>query len=256
MSHAKLSRRSLVTSAAALPALALPAAAVTRTGSKPAEPTAIEKLWVQAKADRREFYIQDRLCDRLEKILEQRMPEPHPSIVWGGPNEPDGLAYWVEGREPPYFKKYIFSGWLKDKVQSASEPKFNKVTKSKNGRETIHTIVGRSRDDEPFPFTEEQLARRDRLAARLELSRRYERKLKRMKRQIGLAAAEKKRDAMCARQVDLYNEILDMPATTRRDLAIKLAIYKDYQEDIGAEDILRDVERWVRQPEFLSHLAA
>lgn len=252
-----LNRRTLVASAAVLPALALPTAAVPLTGAAPStEPTAIEKLWVQAKACRREYHIQDRLCDRLEKILEQRMPEPHPSIVWGGPNEADGLAYWVDDREPPYFKKYIFSGWLKDKVQSASEPKFDKVTKSKNGRETIHTIIGRSRDDEPFPFSEEQLALRDRLAARLELSRRYERKLKRMKRQIGLAAAEKKRDAMCARQVELYNEILDMPVTTRRDLAIKFAIYKDYREDIGAEEILRDVERLVRQPESFSHLAA
>ncbi|MGB9390590.1 MAG: hypothetical protein WCB70_11490 [Xanthobacteraceae bacterium] len=235
----------------------MPVAAVAQTGpSVSAEPTVIEKLWVQAKAYRREYHIQNRLCDRLEKIVEQRMPEPHPSIIWGGPNEADGLVYWVKDREPPYFKRYIFSGWLKGKLEAASEPKFTKITGSKNGREEICTIIERSKEDGPFPFTEEQLALRDRLAARLELSRRYERKLKRMKRQIGLAAAERNRDNACDRQVKLNNKILDVPTMSRRDLAIKLAIYKDYQEDIGAEEILRDVERLVREPEFLSNLAA
>jgi hypothetical protein len=253
----KLSRRTLVTSAAALPALALPAAAVVRTGpSVSAGPTAIEGLWVQAKAHRREFHIQNRLCERLMKVLEQRMPEPHPSIVWGGPNEADGLAYWVEDREPPYFKHYIFSGWLEGKLEAANEPKFDKVIKSENGREVIRTLIERRRDDEPFPFTEEQLALRDRLATRLDLSRRYERKLKRMKQQIGLAAAERKRDSACDHQARLYNKILEMPVVSRRDLAIKLAISKDYGDDVGAEEIVRDVERLVRQPEFLSHLAA
>ena len=59
------------------------------------------------------------------------------------------------------------------------------------------------------------------------LSHRYERKIKCPKREFGLAAAEKRRDAVCEEQVRLDNEIIDMPATARRDIAIKLAIYRE-----------------------------
>lgn len=248
-----LSRRSLVTSVAALPALAVPVVALP---APKAEPTAIEKLWAEAKALRREFAVQDRLCDRLKEVLERRMPDPHPSIVWGGKNEADGLAYWVKDREPPYFKKYIFSGWIESKIEEASEPKFEKIVEYHNGREQVLTIISRSRGDAPFPFTDEQLALRDRLAARLELSRRYERKLKRVKKEIGLAAAEKKRDATCARQVDLDNKIVRMPATARRDLGIKLTIYKEYCTDMGEQEIMRDLERLTKHPNGLGMLAA
>ena len=73
----------------------------------PAEPTVIEKLWIEGQAAKREYEVNARLCKRLEKVLERRMPDPHPSIVWGNPeNDADGLKYWVPDCDPPHFKKY------------------------------------------------------------------------------------------------------------------------------------------------------
>jgi hypothetical protein len=63
----------------------------------------------RARGALREYRAARRLCDRLDKVLVQRMPDPHPSIVWRNPaNDADGLK-WVADHESPYFKNYIFS---------------------------------------------------------------------------------------------------------------------------------------------------
>lgn len=90
-----MSRRSIMTAiatvgaAAAVPALAGPAvgAIMPETSSQPTE---IEKVWVRAPALHRECEKHSRLCDKLEKVLVERMPDPHPSIVWGNPPRAGG----------------------------------------------------------------------------------------------------------------------------------------------------------------------
>jgi hypothetical protein len=91
-----------------------------------------------------------------------------------------------------------------------------------------------------------RLALQERLRARLQLSRHYERKMKRVKRDIGLAAAERTRDRVCSRQVNIENRILGMPAMTPRDFAIKIKIYEHHDRYIGADEIVRDVQRLVK----------
>jgi hypothetical protein len=40
-----------------------------------------------------------------------------------------------------------------------------------------------------------------------------------------------------------------MPATSRRDLAIKVKIYEDYGDGAGADEIVRDVQRLIVMPD-------
>jgi hypothetical protein len=67
-------------------------------------------------------------------------------------------------------------------------------------------------------------ARRDRLAARLEWSMKYERKIKRVEaREIGLSALERHSNKLGDRSYDLDGHILNTPATSR-PFAAKLSI--------------------------------
>jgi hypothetical protein len=57
-------------------------------------------------------------------------------------------------------------------------------------------------------------ARRDRLAARLEWSKKYERKIKHVRREIGLSALERHSNKLGDRSYDLDGHILNTPATS------------------------------------------
>jgi hypothetical protein len=257
-----LSRHSIMTAVASLgAAAAVPAFAATAVEAAPAlaqqpitpaELTPIGNMWIEAVNVDNEYKAHRRLCERLENVLEERMPEPHPSIVWGTPeNDADGLAYFGRG-EPPYFKRYIFSGWIEGKLEASGNPRLTKTSFSKDLREQIVTVISRNEDD-PFPFTEEDLALRDRLAARLDLSRRYEREMKQMKRKIGLAQAERKRDRACGRWCKITAEIFRTPAANSGDLAIKIAIYESFDRDAGGDEIVSDVQRLLKaSPTFLA----
>jgi hypothetical protein len=178
------------------------------------------------------------------------MPDPHPSIVWGTPeNDADGLKYWVEDHEPSYFKRYIFSGWIEGKLEAACRPMLERTDISKNGpREDHYNYMSGRRGRAVSPHGKEY--------GSPGLSRRYERKMKRTKQMIGLARAEQKHQRALDGYVDLYNKILRMPLKSRNDLEIKLAIYRDYNHDIGAEEILRDIELLMKRREGLSGIAA
>ena len=261
MSKSTLSRRAILAGAASVSALAVPAAIAAAATSPalappavpaaPSEPSAIEKLWAEREVVLCEYRAANRLCNRLGRVLERRMPDPHPSIVWGNPeNDADDLKYWAPDREPWDFKRHIPSRHIERVLETACKPHFSKteIDRKVPGILVI-TLQERSKDDGPFAFTEEELALQERLRARLELSRRYERKMKRVKRDIGLAAAERKRDRVCSRQVNIQNRILRMPAATRRDLAIKVKIFEHYDDGNGADEIVRDVRRLIVMPD-------
>jgi hypothetical protein len=82
------------------------------------------------------------------------------------------------------------------------------------------------------------------------------RELTKGRRDIGLAAAERKRDRARSRQVNIENRILGMPATTPRDFAVKVKIYEYHNRDIGADEIVRDVQRLVESGEVRAAFAA
>ena len=56
-----------------------------------------------------------------------------------------------------------------------------------------------------FPLSDKQIALRKRLEARLELSRQYEKQIERVRQRIGLAAAERKFDRLCAQVCASWN---------------------------------------------------
>ena len=238
MSHTNLSRRAILAGAIAVPVPTVPALAspkVLPVQSPPrGEPTAIEKLWIEAQAVKREYEKCRKRCEKLEKVLEREMPDPDPSIVFRNPeNAADGLAYWVRDREPHTFKHYMFSQWLEGKLEEANAPTMGKLLredKDAKGRETL-TLELRKTGDEPFPVTEKELALRERLTKRLELSRQYEAQLDSISEKIGLTGALEKQDQAVRRQAKVWNKILRLPASTRSDFSIKLAIYKEFEED-------------------------
>jgi hypothetical protein len=269
MSTSQLSRRFFVASAAALPTLAVPAAAVAAAAiPMPPEiteakctlgaPTPIAELWRKRQAALREYNRAAKLCEKLENTLKEQMPDPDPSIVWGHPdNDADGLKYWVDGREPIYFKRYIFSGWIEGKLESARKPITSRSKFEEYPDGSFALISNKSpSEQEPFPFTSEELALQDRLAKRLELSRSYESEMERVSRKIGLTAAERWRDDACDRQCKFEWKILAAPVESYGDLAIKLKIYRFHQEEIGGDDIVRDVKRLVRRKPASEALAA
>jgi hypothetical protein len=73
-----LSRRSLVASAAALPALAVPAVVAA---ALPRPKTRIAKLWQKLHEARTPHEANSAMIDKLEAEVESLLPEPHPSIA-------------------------------------------------------------------------------------------------------------------------------------------------------------------------------
>jgi hypothetical protein len=88
-------------------------------------------------------------------------------------------------------------------------------------------------------------ARRERLLARLELSREYERKMEKIDGQLGLTRLNNKlENQLWPRLSDLERRIYSAPAVTRADLAAKLALYDaDTRHDWLVKMLLRDLRR-------------
>jgi hypothetical protein len=163
------------------------------------------------------------------------MPEPHPSIAYSRENDADGLEWRVPGSEPhsfmwPHFieTRLISVEWGCDEIVSASVAAAIKA----NGG--------------PQPLTGARAALRDRIAARLELSRGYRQMEDDLSDKIGLTAINEKMDNIATRQCDAENRILKMKSTSRSDIAIKLAIYDAQDRDNWvAGQLVPDLRRLV-----------
>jgi hypothetical protein len=204
------------------------------------EPTAIGKLWTERQAVSREMKALEKTIARLNRQLVRLMPLPHPSIVYGPENDADGLKFYDAPREPHTMLHYIYSLDIKYAITEIGRPR---CVAEKNGVELMICV------DRTKPMTEKEIATRDRRKARLELSQRYEREMRRVKSTIGLTAANKKWEWLASLQTKLHNRILAMPAALREDFAIKLAIYQDEEEsEYASKRIMRDVRRLVDLP--------
>jgi hypothetical protein len=95
------------------------------------------------------------------------MSKPHPSIAYSVENDADGLQFYPPDREQePYtLHRYIRSRGIESELAKIEAP----CTKCEETDGELIIYANRLR-----PLSEDDLARRDRFLARLELSREYE----------------------------------------------------------------------------------
>jgi hypothetical protein len=198
---------------------------VPAAGTPPTQ-TLIGRLWAQREAVRGEYKAASKFRRKLERQLKRRLPQPDSSIVFSAVNDVDGLRNpSVSG--PPRFYPHIWPQHIERALW-----------------QLMSTHV------ENAILSADQAPLRARLTARLDLSRRYEAEITRIKKQLGLAALEKKIDKLCNRQIALEDQILASRSTLRSDLTIKLAIYDDQRgyESCAADSIIRDLRKLVGEP--------
>jgi hypothetical protein len=243
MSHENLSRRAILAGAASVPALALPAIAVAaptvampRTASGP---TAIDLLWKQRQATKREYATARKRHTRLMAEFKRLMPKPHPSIVYSAENDADGLQFYMPDREPFTLNCYIWSSDIEREIE--------KIEQSCAGYERVgHEWI--LYPDKKHPISEQDIARRDRLIARLELSRQYEKKKDKIYRELGLKKLDRKiEDQLLPRLSKIETRIYSARAATQADLYRKLAVYdSDDNSEFVAERLRYDFRRLVK----------
>jgi hypothetical protein len=244
-----LSRRSLVSIAASLPALAVPALAASTAvadtalamPSQPRNgPTAIDLLWEQRQATRREYSTATRRYDRLKAELTRRMPKAHPSITYSKENDADGLEFCLPDHKPHSLHSYIRS----KEIESA----IDEIDQSCAGYEYVGGELVLY-PDRKRPLTEQEIERRARLVARLERSREYEKMKDQIDRKIGLTKLNLRiENQILPRLNKIDSRIYSAPAVTQSDLKRKLAIYEaDEACEYTAERLLRDFRRLVKR---------
>lgn len=206
----------------------------------PGEPLLIEKLWAEREALMCQIQASKERRDELEAVLLRRLPKPHASIVFSPENDADGLQYPNSG-EPHTPHSYIWPSVIETALATIKPSRWENTT--------IDDCLAVVERKEPLPLSTEKTGLRDRLSARLDLSTKYERKIKRTRKEIGLAAAAKEVDRLYGLLIQLDKRIMSQKATTRPTFAIKLAIWRNYGEDIEeAESIVRDVQYLVELP--------
>jgi len=237
------SRRALLAGiASAAPVLALPAVAATMpaapapTSRQVSGTTAIDLLWKQCQATKREYATASRHYDQLEAELERRMPKPHPSIAYSKENDADGLQFVVPNMDPSTLHGYIWSTDIEREIE--------KIDQSCAGCEWV-VSEWVLYPDRKHPISEQDIAGRARLTARLELSRQYENQRDQIDREIGLTKLNQKiENQILPRLGRIERRIYSTPAVTQSDLKRKLAVYDtDELDEYTAKRLLRDLRR-------------
>ena len=234
-------------SAAALPVLAAPALAVPASPPVPKippmspaarAPTVIDALWEKFRAAKKAYEAAERQRERLHAELERLMPLPHPSIVYGPENDADRLS--VEGGGWPIsVHRYIAPHVISHRLNTVGCCRFDA------DGSTYNLALVRAE------LTEDEIALKGRLEARLELSKQYGAKVDETGRRIGLDRLNKKiEDRLLPRLSAAQRRIHAAPIQSHRDLKRKLALYRrdwnDNDRDDGylVEYLLRDLQRY------------
>ena len=127
------------------------------------------------------------------------MPSPHPSIMYGPEQEADGLKWPIEDRSPR--DKFIWPLYIESALSSVKYGVEGIVTL--RTAEVIEKVAG------GLPkLSADQEALRDRLAARLKLSKQYMRKWRRVQAKVGVTALQDKMEKMTERQCAIEERIL------------------------------------------------
>jgi hypothetical protein len=236
-----LTRRSLFARTAAVAVVAAAPAAlampeeqqpVVAEAPAPIGPTRIERLWKKRQAAKREYDRLRKICRKLEAEVDRQMPAPHPSIMYGPEQEADGLKPAVP--RIVEVDKFIRPLYIQGPLNRA---KYGPIAAL--GQKMVDAL-----DQCDEPVTEgEQAALVERLKTRLQLSQRYERKLRRVQEKVGVTAIRKKMDAACDLQTEIEWRISAAKPVTRADMARKFALYDYYDGEFHGEEILRDLRR-------------
>jgi hypothetical protein len=197
-------------------AAASPAEAIEVSSAPPTQ-TLISELWEQRKKVRQGYEATEEIRDRLKDELPRLMPKPHPSITYSRENDEEGLKH--ENLDPYSYKMHSYI------PSDLTEKNLNNIRPARVEEVAVNNCYGFVFRKEPLPLSPELAALRELQTARLELSRKYEREIRRVKSKIGLTAANKKLDKLCHQQIDLEDQIMSARCTTRSDFAIKIAIY-------------------------------
>jgi hypothetical protein len=236
--------RLLATSAAVLPAVSSAIANTEVSEAVPSTPSALTKIG-ELGAERERVMQESKMTltsiRELRDELERLMPKPHPSIVFSADNDADGLKYSDRRFSPHTVHHYIYSNFIEEKLKIIEPTNIEKTMV-----DGCQAFVVRN---EPVPLPPAKVGLKERLTSRLELSKKYERKIKRVKSKIGLTAADKKLEKLTKQQLDLEDQIMSSPCTTRSDFAAKLAIYDFHGCDgVDAESIIQDFRRAIEVP--------
>jgi hypothetical protein len=228
--------RLLATSAAVLPAVSAAIAKTEVSEAVPSTPSALTKIG-ELGAERERVMQESKIMltpiRELRDELERLMPKPHPSIVFSTDNDADGLKYSARGHSPHTVHHYIYSNLIEEKLKNIEPTNIESITV-----DGCQALVVRN---EPMPLLSAKVALKERLTSHLALSKKYERKIKRVKSKIGLIAANKKLEKLTKQQLALEDQIMSARCTTRSDFAAKLAIYDFHGRDgVDAESIIRD----------------
>lgn len=124
-------------------------------------PTKIEKLWRKRAAIYRRYRKARKTADNLWAEYERRLPAPDPSIVYSEANDADDLKWHNDCIDPP---KSISASIIDERIRH-----LGMTIMIKAGDGTI-TIVAHPN---PVALTEDMVAIKARLEARLEIARRF-----------------------------------------------------------------------------------
>jgi hypothetical protein len=238
-----LTRRSLFARTAAVAVVAAAPAAlampeeqqpVVAEAPAPIGPTQIDRLWKQRQdAIREDARLEKRMAE-LEAEVDRQMPAPHPSILYSPEQEADGLKWPVEGRPPS--DKFIWPLYI--------EGALDRVNCDYDGIVTVGVAEAIEKVAGGLPkLSADKEALRDRLVARLKLSKQYMRKWRRVQAKAGVTALYEKMDAATSYQGDLEERISRAKPVTRADMARKLALYDHYKREFYGEEIIRDMRK-------------
>lgn len=222
------------TSAIALAGIPAAGAAAPTQGLPAPVTTPIGDLWRERLSITQEYKNAAKSRKRLQRKLE-RLPDP--SITFNEDNEADGLKYWGgSDRAPHTLHRYIWSRQIESKLANVTPSDVEATISAAGDRVFVM-------HPEPLPLSQEQLALRERLKARLEFSRAYERKIKRVSRKIGLSPLEKKIDRLIKAQNKLDHQILSLSPMTASDFEVKIAIWREWGGEAWvAGEIISDLE--------------
>jgi hypothetical protein len=248
-SGVSVSRRSLlmntivsaatIATAAAIASPSIAQASVTEPAAAKADTKISELMKARSRARRNSNRLGAR-ADFLNKELLRRLPAPHPSIVYGlKENDDDGLVYWVPDREAHTINKYIEPDTIEFRVEQVG------FVETWSRDEEGHVVSSWS--EKPAPLTEDDLARKARLEARLKLAEAYKEQIDRLRAELGIDELRARAEEWTSECASLECEIFRQPAMCISDLGAKMSLYDRTGHCIeSADDILRDLRRLLR----------
>jgi hypothetical protein len=199
------------------------------------ELTPIGKLWQKRNDVIRQQRAVDREYSRIHRLALLQAGVPDPSITYSSKESRAlGIEWNGLGAPPSYIEPRSF--WSRLTVEQ---------------REALHE--GR------FSLMKKQAAKEKKRKQLLEISRQYDEEFRRIEREMGGDAVDKRRDTLVEQQCRLEDRILQMPSNGLEDLKIKLTLKGIYGGDNNgreSDSIVCDVQRLMKRPEALAQVFA